>query len=343
MLLIDKKAIDVRSGHEYKKGTIPNSISMPILNDDQHKLVGIDYKKNGKESAITLGTNLVSGEKKQKLIEDWISVIKKHGIEYIFCKRGGLRSKTAKKWLKEKNINIKILKGGYKAYRKKIVETHENLCSYKGNWFIITGFTGSGKTSIIRDLSSSIDLEDLAKHRGSTFGALSEAQPSQQNFENKLTHSYLKKYDGNIILEAESRNIGSVALPGKFYEKMRTSKYIFVEADIETRVDNITNEYIKKPLKDGIRKSSLLSAYQEALGKIRKRLGHDNYIIVNNEMKAAFGTQRVSHKLWIKLLLEKYYDKLYKHKLDKINKQIIYSSDWSSCKNFLNSIDKPEY
>ena len=69
MLIIDKKAIDVRSEHEYNKGTIPNSISMPILNDDQHKLVGIDYKKNGKESAITLGTNLVSGEKKQKLIE----------------------------------------------------------------------------------------------------------------------------------------------------------------------------------------------------------------------------------------------------------------------------------
>ena len=343
MLLIDKKTIDVRSGHEYKKGTIPNSISMPILDDDQHKLVGIDYKKNGKESAITLGTNLVSGEKKQKLIEDWINVIKKHGIEYVFCKRGGLRSKTAKKWLKEKNVNIKILKGGYKAYRKEIVEAHENLCNYKGNWFIITGFTGSGKTSIIQDLSSSIDLEDLAKHRGSTFGALIEAQPSQQNFENKLTHSYIKRYDGNIILEAESRNIGSVALPGKFYEKMRASKYIFVEADIETRVDNITNEYIKNPLKEGIRKSSLLSAYQEALGKIRKRLGHDNYITINNEMKAAFGAQKSSHKMWIRLLLEKYYDKLYKHKLDKINKQIIYSSDWSSCKNFLNSIDKSEY
>ena len=124
---------------------------------------------------------------------------------------------------------------------------------------------------------------------------------------------------------------------------MRTSKYIFVEADIETRVDNIVNEYIEKPLKDGIRKSSLLSAYQEALGKIRKRLGNDNYITINNEMKVAFGDQRASHKLWIRLLLENYYDKLYKHKLDKISKQIIYSSDWSSCKNFLISIDKPIY
>ena len=121
---------------------------------------------------------------------------------------------------------------------------------------------------------------------------------------------------------------------------MRTSKYIFVEADIDTRVDNIVNEYIKKPLNEGIRKSSLLISYQEALGKIRNRLGHDNYITAYNELKAAFGTQKASHKRWIRLLLENYYDKLYKHKLDEINKQIIYSSDWSSCKNFLSNIDK---
>ena len=339
MLLIDKKTIDVRSEHEFKKGTIPNSISMPILDDNQHKLVGTDYKKNGRDSAIALGTELVSGEKKKKLVDDWIRVIKEYGIEYIFCKRGGLRSKTAKKWLKEKNVDVKILKGGYKAYRKRIVKQHENLDYYKGDWFIITGFTGSGKTCIIKDLNSSIDLEDLAKHRGATCGALSEAQPTQQNFENKLTYLYQKKCDGNIILEAESRNIGSVALPGKFYEKMRISKYIFVEADIETRVNNIANEYISKPLKKGISKSSLLSVYQEALGKINKRLGAINYMTINNKMKDAFGNQKGSHKLWIRLLLENYYDKLYKHKLDEVSTQIIYSSDWSSCKNFLGSFD----
>tara|TARA_B100001113_G_scaffold200190_1_gene163997 strand:+ start:225 stop:1256 length:1032 start_codon:yes stop_codon:yes gene_type:complete len=343
MLLIDKKTIDVRSEHEFKKGTIPNSISMPILDDNQHKLVGTDYKKNGKHSAIALGNDLVCGEKKKKLIDDWAKVIKEDRIEYIFCKRGGLRSKTAQAWLREKNVDVKILKGGYKAYRKRVVKQHENLDYYKGDWFIITGFTGSGKTSIIRDLNSSIDLEGLAKHRGSTFGALSEAQPSQQNFENKLTYLYQKKCGGNIILEAESRNIGSVALPGKFYEKMRISKYIFVQADIETRVNNIANEYITKPLKEGISKSSLLSAYQKALGKINNRLGTNNYVTINNEMKDAFGNQKGSHKLWIRLLLENYYDKLYKHKLDEVSKQIIFISDWSSCKNFLDSIDKPVF
>ena len=108
-------------------------------------------------------------------------------------------------------------------------------------------------------------------------------------------------------------------------------------------VDNIFNEYIKKPLREGTKKSSLQCTYQEALGKIRKRLGSDNYVTINNEMKVAFGDQKASHKLWIRLLLENYYDKLYKHKLDKISKQIIYSSDWSSCRKFLISIDKPVY
>ena len=78
---------------------------------------------------------------------------------------------------------------------------------------------------------------------------------------------------------------------------MRTSKYIFVEADIETRVDNIVNEYIEKPLKEGIRKSSLLVHIKKHSEKIRKRLGHDNYITINNEMKVAFGDQKASHKL----------------------------------------------
>ena len=118
MLPTNNRIIDVRSEHEFEKGTIPNSFNIPILNDDEYKLVGIDYKKYGQDSAIKLGESLVTGEKKQRLIDNWIKTIKKHNIEYIFCKRGGLRSRTAKKWLKEEGVDIKILVGGYKSYRK---------------------------------------------------------------------------------------------------------------------------------------------------------------------------------------------------------------------------------
>ena len=339
MLLTNNRMIDVRSEHEFEKGTIPNSLNIPILNDDEYKLVGIDYKKHGQESAIILGESLVTREKKERLIDDWFKAIKKYNIEYIFCKRGGLRSRTAKKWLKEKDLDIKILDGGYKSYRNEIVHQHEKVNNYNGNWIIVAGYTGSGKTLIIKELNSSIDIESLAKHRGSTFGSTRESQPTQQNFENILTQSYLEKCSGNIILEAESRNIGRVTLPGKFYDKMRISKYIFVEADIETRVNNIFEEYVLIPLQNGIERNNLLILYKDALNKINRRLGGDNYLIISDEMNKAFKGQEGSHELWIKLLLENYYDRLYKHKLDEISNQIIFSSDWSACKDYLKDMD----
>jgi len=339
MLPTNNRMIDVRSEHEFEKGTIPNSLNIPILNDDEYKLVGIDYKKHGQESAIILGESLVTREKKERLIDDWFKAIKKYNIEYIFCKRGGLRSRTAKKWLKEKDLDIKILDGGYKSYRNEIVHQHEKVNNYNGNWIIVAGYTGSGKTLIINELNSSIDIESLAKHRGSTFGSTRESQPTQQNFENILTQSYLEKCSGNIILEAESRNIGRVTLPGKFYDKMRISKYIFVEADIETRVNNIFEEYVLIPLQNGIERNNLLILYKDALNKINRRLGGDNYLIISDEMNKAFKDQEGSHELWIKLLLENYYDRLYKHKLDEISNQIIFSSDWSACKDYLKDMD----
>ena len=339
MLLMNNRIIDVRSELEFEKGTIPNSFNIPILNDDEYKLVGTDYKKHGQDSAIRVGESLVTGEKKERLVDDWIRAIKKYNIEYIFCKRGGLRSKTAKRWLKEKDLDIKILEGGYKLYRKRIVHLHEDTNNYNGNWIIVAGYTGSGKTLLIKELDSSIDIESLAKHRGSTFGSLRESQPTQQNFENILTQSYLEKCNGNIFLEAESRNIGRVTLPGKFYDKMRSSKYIFVEANIETRVNNIVEEYVLMPLQNGMQRDNLLILYQAALNKINRRLGGDNYLIIKDEMNKAFNVQGSSHELWIKLLLEKYYDRLYKHKLDEISNQIIFSSDWSACKDYLKDMD----
>ena len=340
MLPTNKRIIDVRSEREFEKGTIPNSLNMPILNDVDYKLVGIEYKKYGQDSAISLGKSLVIGSKKQKLIDDWIKAIKKYEIEYIFCKRGGLRSRIAKKWLAQEGIAVNILNGGYKSYRKEILDLHKNINDYKGNWLIIAGYTGSGKTLIIRALDSSIDIEDLANHRGSTFGAFSESQPTQQNFENILTQNYLKKCEGNLILEAESRNIGRVTLPGKFYDKMRSSNYIFVEADIETRVNNIVDEYVVVPLQKGIEKNNLLITYQAALKKINRRLGGNNYLNINDAMKKAFSSKDGRHQSWVRLLLENYYDRLYKHKLDEVYKQVIYSSDWSACKNFLKEMDR---
>jgi len=93
------------------------------------------------------------------------------------------------------------------------------------------------------------------------------------------------------------------------------------------------------PLQNGIERGNLLILYRAALNKINRRLGGDNYLIINDEMNKAFNAQGGSHELWIKLLLENYYDRLYKHKLDEISNQIIFSSDWSACKDYLKDMD----
>ena len=328
------RLVDLRSENEFDKGTIPNSINIPILNNSDYAKVGKDYKKNGRRSAIQLGNNLISGEKKRNFINRLIQAIEKQKTTHIFCKRGGLRSSTAKNWLNEKNIEAQILKGGYKEYRKKVIKLHSSLDNYVGEWTIIGGYTGSGKTKLIKQLKSSIDLEGIAKHRGSTFGSTGEKQPNQQNFENILTKIYLES-PPNLILENESRNIGGATLPGKFYDKMQLSKIVFIDETISDRVSNILEEYVLTPLKNGKSREKLNEDYQIALMKIRNRLGGDNYTLIKNELSMAFNSSSQSHDKWITLLLQRYYDKLYQHKLDTSKKDIVFSGDWNSCYHYL--------
>ena len=329
------RLIDLRSENEFYKGTIPNSFNVPILDNCAHKKVGIDYKENGRISAIQLANKLVSGEKKQDLIDKWIQAIIKYKITHIFCKRGGLRSSTAQRWLMEENVNVQILKGGYKNYRKKINNLHSRTDNYVGEWTVVGGYTGSRKTKLIKKLSSSIDLEGIAKHRGSTFGSTNEEQPTQQNFENILTQKYLES-PPNLILENESRNIGGVALPGKFYDKMQLSNIVFIESNINDRVNNIYKEYVLTPLENGVEKKKLIQDYKLALMKIQNRLGGENHKKIRHELEISFNQKDCEGRLWIKLLLEKYYDKLYQYKLNILCKNIVFRGDWNSCLYYLN-------
>ena len=103
MLPTNNRMIDVRSEHEFEKGTIPNSLNIPILNDNEYKLVGTDYKKHGQDSALRLGESLVTGEKKERLIDDWIKTIKKNKIEYVLVesnKRSIVKKSYADNFLK---------------------------------------------------------------------------------------------------------------------------------------------------------------------------------------------------------------------------------------------------
>ena len=338
--LIFNPSIDLRSPTEYNKGTIPNSVNIPILDDDEYREVGTIYKTNGKVDAINLGKKIVSGEKKRSRIALWTEYIQNNHNCFVFCHKGGLRSKIAYSWITKSSVDVKRLEDGYKSYRKMILSLHDKIENYKGRWIILGGFTGSGKTRILNDFKESINLESIANHRGSAFGKTGKQQPSQANFESLITEKYLKKKNSNIILlEDESKLIGKTKLPGKWYDKMQMSELILLDCNLETRSKNIYDEYVKFSSNTKIDIMELWSYYLAALKKIRKRLGDDHYKNIKNILNNAFkNSDEGLHLKWIKILLEKYYDRMYGYKLKLRNKHVIFKGNEMDCRNFITNI-----
>ena len=331
--------IDLRSENEFKKGSIPSSINIPILTNDQFKKVGIEYKNNGSAAAVLLGHSLVKQESKKKLIKLWAKHLKANPGSVVFCFRGGMRSEIAVKWLREYGLNVERLAGGYKNFRNRIVTQHINIDNYKNEWIIIGGLTGSGKTEFLKSFKESIDLEGIANHRGSAFGGKKDGQPSQANFENILTMSYLNHGYNHLILEDESRTIGRTGLPDSWYQKMQTSKLIILEVGNDKRAENIYYEYIYEELKNGCKNDILQNKYLRSLKNINRRLGDKVYNEIKNLMENAFvNNDKDVHKKWILMLLTNYYDKMYNYKLELRNNFIAYRGTNELCREYINSI-----
>jgi tRNA 2-selenouridine synthase len=299
--------IDVRSPKEFNHAHIPNAKSLPLFDDDQRAIVGTTYKKQSREDAIKTALPFF-GDKMLKMVEQvetWVKAFKDaHQMQpniYVHCWRGGMRS-AAVAWLLDLyGFKVSQVIGGYKAYRNWVIAQYSN----KYNLRVLGGYTGSGKTEILQAMQQNgagvIDLEALAHHKGSAFGALGQApQPSQEMFENLLSKSLFVLNDQKTIwLEDESQRIGTVMIPTVFFENMRSSTCYFLEIPFEERLDFIVSQY------GAFEKEALIAAIQ----RIQKRLGGletKNAItfIEENNIKAAFS------------ILLKYYDKWY----DKFSK-----------------------
>ena len=331
--------IDLRSENEFKKGSIPQSVNIPILNNDQFKKVGIEYKKNGSDAAIALGHSLVKGSLKENLIHHWTEHLKKNPECLLYCFRGGMRSEIAVKWLNDCGVKVNRLKGGYKNFRNWVISQHLDIENYIKDWIIIGGLTGSGKTDFLRSFKESIDLEQIANHRGSAFGIRDGGQPTQSNFENILTLDYLNHKYEKLILEDESRTIGRAGLPGFWYQKMQSSKLVILEVDDDKRAENIYYEYVYDELNNGVNEDNLLEKYLGSLNNIKRRLGNVVYNNIKDLMKSAFHqNEKEIHKEWILTLLTSYYDKMYSYKLDMRKDFIVHKGEIESCRDYINAI-----
>jgi len=328
--------IDVRSPSEYYKGHLPNSINIPLFDNDERSIIGTIYKKEGRKKAVIEGLKFF--EKKMELLLDNlfmsidsykdISEINNNNKELfirIYCSRGGMRSQSIA-WLLEKfNFNPITLKGGYKIYRRWVLDSF----SKKLNIVVIGGKTGTGKTRLLSLLEKykyqTIDLEGLACHRGSTFGGLGmKEQPSNEQFENMIAEKLNSfRYPNNIFVEAESANIGKCKIPHEFFNQMKYSRRIEILRSESNRLDELIDTY------SVFKKEEL----QESVIRIKKRLG---------PQRTKIALESIDYEKWdlvCRSVLD-YYDKCYEfEKVGKTNIRILDLTDKKYDKRILELIN----
>jgi tRNA 2-selenouridine synthase len=301
--------VDVRSEGEYGQGHIPDVRNIPVLNNDERRLVGTDYKQKGQAEAIRTGFRLV-GPRLASMIDESVML----GNEIIVhCWRGGMRSANFCSFVEMARQRTHQLAGGYKAYRHKVHESFQQPLQL----IVIGGCTGSGKSDILRTLAERgeqvIDLEHLANHKGSAFGGLMmPPQPTNEQFENEL-FEVLAKLDRSkrVWIEDESHGVGHIFLPESFWQQMNTRPVVEVMLNRESRIKRLVDEYGHADR----------DAFLAAMTRITKKLGGQNF----NAAKEKLLSGDMSATIDILLV---YYDKAYSIGLEKKRSRINGRFEW---------------
>lgn len=348
LFLSDTPLLDVRAPIEFSKGAFPTSINAPLMNDQERELVGTCYKDQGAQAAQDLGHRLVCGDVKQQRINAWIDFAEQYPKGVLYCFRGGLRSRITQQWLAEAGINRPFIQGGYKAMRGFLLQQlHERVES--GAFMVLSGATGSGKTEVIHDWPHSIDLEGLAKHRGSAFGKTTQPQPSQIDFENAWSVAWLKRKQlssAPVLIEDESRLIGRIAVLPEYLDAAKDANNVLLEAPFEERVRRIRQDYFMDAF-DHFQKAESDHAYQllddfirNAVSRIKKRLGGVRFNLLNDMLDSAIVSLK-SQNDWagfdalIEVLLNDYYDPMYQYQYQQKAHKTIFKGSHSDILEWL--------
>ena len=295
--------IDVRTPTEYAEASIPGAINIPLFNDQEHHQLGIIYHQLGETEARRAALDMVAP--KLSALVDKIVRTCNGEKPLLYCSRGGMRSLSLYQILMLAGIQPLRLKKGYKAYRSYVIE---RLADYKlkCKLYVVHGLTGVGKTALLQNLDQKglpvIDLEELANHRGSVFGAVGlNTSRSQKNFDALLLQQ-LDRYKElpYLYIEGEGRRIGNIYLPPFLAEAMEKGYQILLTASMETRVKRIVSTYIPAAMSE-----ELLEQLKHALSSLRKRLGDKKVdrLIIMLEHGDYYNVSR--------LLCADYYDQFY--------------------------------
>lgn len=366
IFLSNTPLLDVRAPVEFAHGSLPGAVNLPILNDSERALIGTTYKNQGSEAAVALGYQIISGPVKAERLEAWQSFLREHPQAILYCFRGGKRSQITQQWLRENGWSRPLLVGGYKAARQFLLEEIDRF-SRERELLVVSGPTGSGKTHFLHQVQSfypCIDLEMLARHRGSAFGALDQAQPTQIDFENHLARTLLRAEDkftptARPLVEDESRVIGKVYQPNSFFERLRGGEVLWLEEPLDVRIANVFNDYVVATALglstqqtprcaeelEILRTQALqvFAKYRHSVAQISTRLGGLRAQEVLADIASAEAdflnnNTLEKNRTWIEKLLLYYYDPLYLGSLRRRQVKVVFKGQVAAATDFLRSL-----
>lgn len=238
--------IDVRSPSEYAEDHLPGAINLPVLDDAERARVGTIYKQQSPFLARKIGAALVARNAARHL-EGPLADKPGGWRPLVYCWRGGQRSGSFATILSQVGWRVELIEGGYKSWRRLVVQELQDR-PVRAPVVVLDGNTGIAKTEILNMLPAHglqvIDLEGLANHRGSLFGARPGGQPSQKAFEGRLAMA-LAMLDPSrpVVVEAESSRIGSVQLPKRLWQAMCNAPRLRLSAPLQARAQYLARSY----------------------------------------------------------------------------------------------------
>ena len=287
--------LDVRTAEEFAEGSVPDALSRPLFDNMERAEIGTIYKQIGRDDAVEKGLEFFEPRIQQFLSS--ISDIKSQQI-VVFCARGGMRSSSVVRLLQYHGFRVAQMQGGYKKYRQFVLQ---KLYNPMPPLIVLHGQTGVGKTLLLKKLPDHLDLEDLAQHRSSLFGAINKTPRTQKNFEAQLVQKLRTLPEAHpLFVEGESRKVGQVFIPQTLADAMKGGMLVLLNASMKTRISRIVEEYQVCGEQSFQQVDSILQFLRVALGKVKV------------EQLRLWLKQEEIEKI-VHMLLVEYYDPRYKH------------------------------
>jgi tRNA 2-selenouridine synthase len=238
--------IDVRAPAEWAEDHVPGAINLPVLDDAERARVGTVFKQVSPFTARKMGAALVARNAARHL-EGALADKPGGWRPLVYCWRGGQRSGSFASILSQIGWRVDLIAGGYKSYRGLVVDRLYHQ-PFPSPVILLDGNTGSGKTALLHLLADRdvqiLDLEGLARHRGSLFGAMAGGQPSQKAFESALAVQVTRLDPSRpVVIEAESSKIGDCRVPVAVWKAMVAAQRVEIQASPEARAGFLVAHY----------------------------------------------------------------------------------------------------